>query len=154
MTTLGKTFALADQNQPVEAWLTRGKLADFCGVNRETIRYYERMGLVSAGTQTESGYHLFPTSSVARVQFIRKSQAVGFSLDEIRVLLDLKFDSAATCGDVREIVQAKIETVEQKIALLVQMKETLVELADDCPGGTRPVEECPILETFSEPSHP
>ncbi len=129
--------------------LTRGKLAKRCGVNRETVRYYERSGLLPEPERSEGNYCLFDDEAVDRLNFIRKAQTAGFSLDEIRSLLSLKFDPISTCGDVSAMVQQKITDIDEKIQALIAMRESLVVLLDDCPGGEVPVEECPILESFS-----
>ena len=129
--------------------LTRGELAKQSGVNRETIRYYERIGLIPLPDRSESNYCLFTPEDVQRVRFIKRAQAVGFSLSQIKLLLDLKFDSGATCGDVRGTVEAKIEEIDEKINALLAMRAVLAELATECPGGDRPVDECPILESLS-----
>lgn len=129
--------------------LTRGTLAKRCGINRETVRYYERSGLLPEPARSEGNYCLFDDEAVERLNFIRRAQTAGFSLDEIRSLLSLKFDPVSTCGDVSEMVQAKVVGIDQKIQALVVMRESLVELLHDCPGGDVPIEECPILENFS-----
>lgn len=131
--------------------LTRGELAKCGQVNPETIRYYERSGLLPLPARSESNYRLFAQSAVQRIRFIKRAQAVGFSLDEIRTLLDLKFEAqAATCGDVRSMVDSKIDDIDQKITALQAMRAELTVLFDDCPGGDRPTEECPILESFAQ----
>ncbi len=130
--------------------LTRGELAKQSGVNRETIRYYERNGLLPTPDRTEANYCLFAPKNVQRVRFIKRAQAVGFSLGEIKLLLDLKYNEDATCGSVRGVVGSKIAEIDEKINALVAMRDILVSLNEDCPGGDRPVSECPILESFSE----
>jgi len=130
--------------------MTRGELARQGRVNRETIRYYERSGLLALPARSESGYRLFAPAAVQRIRFIKRAQAVGFSLEEIRALLDLKFASDATCGDVRAMVDVKISDIDQKIAALQAMRDELSALFVGCPGGDRPTDECPILESFTE----
>lgn len=129
--------------------LTRGELAKAGGVNRETIRYYERNGLLSVPARSEGGYCLFPSSAVTRIHFIKRAQAVGFSLDEISALLSLQYMDDATCGDVRVVAEERLADIERKIAMLMAMKDTLLTLLSDCPGGDRPISECPILESFT-----
>jgi DNA-binding transcriptional MerR regulator len=129
--------------------LTRGELARHGGVNRETIRYYERNALLPNPARSESGYCLFDDDTIMRIRFIKRAQAVGFSLDEIKMLLSLKYADDATCGDVRVLAEERLADIEHKIQLLTTMKHTLVALLTDCPGGDRPISECPILETFS-----
>jgi Zn(II)-responsive transcriptional regulator len=132
--------------------LTRGELARHGQVNPETIRYYERSGLLPLPARSESNYRLFAPTAIQRIRFIKRAQAVGFSLDEIRSLLDLKFAPEATCGDVRSMVDSKIDDIDQKIAALQAMRDELAVLFDDCPGGDHPTEVCPILESFSQES--
>jgi DNA-binding transcriptional MerR regulator len=128
--------------------LTRGTLARQGGVNRETIRYYERSGLLPTPERSSGNYCLFDEAAVERLHFIRRAQAAGFTLEEIRQLLTIRFDPESTCGDVREMVGAKIAAIDDRMRLLTAMRETLATLIDDCPGGTRPLDECPILESF------
>ena len=135
--------------------MTRGELAKCGQVNPETIRYYERSGLLPLPARSESNYRLFAPTAIQRIRFIKRAQAVGFSLDEIKTLLDLKFAPEATalqgtCGDVRGMVDAKLDDIDQKIAALQAMRDELTVLFDDCPGGDRPTKECPILESFAE----
>jgi Zn(II)-responsive transcriptional regulator len=131
-------------------YMTRGELARSGQVNPETIRYYERSGLLPLPERSEAGYRLFAPAATQRIRFIKRAQAVGFSLEEIRTLLDLKFGADATCGDVRGMVDAKISDIDQKIAALQAMRDELTVLFDDCPGGDVPTEECPILESFAQ----
>jgi Zn(II)-responsive transcriptional regulator len=133
-------------------WMTRGELARQGQVNPETIRYYERSGLLPTAARSESNYRLFAPAEVQRIRFIKRAQAVGFSLDEIKALLDLKYASEATCGDVREMVDAKIDDIDRKIAALQAMRDELSGLFEECPGGDRPTDECPILEHFAQTS--
>ena len=130
--------------------MTRGELARHGQVNPETIRYYERSGLLPPAARSASNYRLFSPASVQRIHFIKRAQAVGFSLDEIKSLLALKFAADATCGDVRNMVDAKIDDIDRKIAALQAMRDELNTLFDECPGGDHPTDECPILGSFSE----
>ncbi len=129
--------------------MTRGELAKHGQVNRETIRYYERSGLLPLPARSEAGYRLFAPAAAQRIRFIKRAQAVGFSLDEIRTLLDLKFGQPATCGDVRGMVDTKLADIDAKISALQAMRAELTVLFDECPGGDRPTEECPILDSFA-----
>jgi MerR family mercuric resistance operon transcriptional regulator len=131
-------------------WMTRGELARQGQVNPETIRYYERSGLLPTPVRSESNYRLFAPAEVQRIRFIKRAQAVGFSLDEIKTLLDLKHAPDATCGDVREMVDTKISDIDRKIAALQAIRDDLCGLFDECPGGDHPTEECPILESFTQ----
>ena len=130
--------------------MTRGELARHGQVNPETIRYYERSGLLPPPARSDAGYRLFAPAAVQRIRFIKRAQAVGFSLDEIKTLLDLKYAPDATCGDVREMVDVKISDIDHKIAALQAMRDELSELFDECPGGDHPTDECPILGSFTQ----
>jgi len=139
----------------METLMTRGELAKCGQVNPETIRYYERNGLLPLPARSESNYRLFAPAAIQRIRFIKRAQAVGFSLDEIKTLLDLKFVPEATvlqatAGEVRAMVGTKIDEIDAKIAALQAMRDELTVLFDDCPGGDRPTEECPILESFAQ----
>ncbi|MFN8373075.1 MAG: heavy metal-responsive transcriptional regulator [Anaerolineae bacterium] len=130
--------------------LTRGELAKLGGVNPETIRYYERSGLLPEAPRSEAGYRLFDPNTVRRIRFIKRAQAVGFSLNEIKRLLDIKVAADATRGDVREMVSVKIVEIDEKIEALNAMKHTLTQLEDMCCGDDHPASECPILEHFED----
>ncbi len=125
--------------------LTRGKLAKSSGVHPETIRYYEQNGLIPIPARSESNYRLFDSDSVDRVHFIKKAQSVGFSLDEIRLLLSLKYAEDATCEPVRQLAQEKLVDLDYKIHALHAMKALLEGLVEACPGGDEPADDCPIL---------
>lgn len=134
--------------------MTRGELAKRCGVNPETIRFYERNGILPPAPRSESGYRLFDESAATRVNFVKHAQAAGFSLDEIKSLLAIQFAPDATCGEVRELVEDKISEIDARIRALQSMRDLLTTLTTDCPGGVRPVDECPILESFSNQPEP
>ena len=102
--------------------LTIGELAKCGQVNLETIRYYERQGLLPKPPRSPSGYRLFPSESARRVRFIKRAQELGFSLKEIKELLALRAASGATSADVRKRAEAKIADIEGKIETLRAMK--------------------------------
>ncbi|MGQ9907533.1 MAG: heavy metal-responsive transcriptional regulator [Candidatus Flexifilum sp.] len=130
------------------ALYTRGQLAQAAGVGRETIRFYERSGLLPPPLRSSANYCLFPESAIERVRFIKRAQAVGFALDEIRTLLDLRVDQDATCGAVRQLAEQRIAEIDARIAALQAMRAALVARVEACPGGAVPVEACPILGEF------
>lgn len=109
--------------------LTRGKVANSSGVNLETIRYYERRGLLAKPPRTASGYRSFPMAAVRRVKFIKHAQALGFTLSEIKKLLALRINPETTCAEVRKQAKAKVANTEQKIQALIGMKASLEQLA-------------------------
>ena len=127
--------------------LTVGGLAKRAGVNLETIRYYEREGLLPEPPRTESGYRIYSPDAIRRVRFIKHAQELGFSLRETRELLALRVDSKTTCADVREKAQGKIAAVEDKIHSLQAIRNALLRLTSACTGRG-PVSECPILDSI------
>ena len=127
--------------------LTIGNLAREAGVNLETVRYYERRGLLPKPPRSASGYRLFPSDAARRLRFIRRAQQLGFSLKEIRELLSLRVSRATTSKDIKGRAEAKVTDIEAKIRSLEAMKKTLRKLTNICEGCV-PVSECPILESL------
>ena len=127
--------------------LTIGQLAKRSLVNIETVRYYERRGLIPKPPRRESGYRQFSEDTVARIRFIKHAQEVGFTLKEIEELLSLRVDPATTCGDIKRHAEAKIAEVENKIKALKTMKAALIKLKAAC-RGRGPTSECPILDAL------
>ena len=122
-----------------------GAVAKATGVSVEAIRYYEKLGLLPEATRTPSGYREFPPGAERRVRFIQRAQALGFSLDEIRQLLDLRASDAAPTSEVKQRVDAKLRAVEAKIAELDHLRRALESLGDSCCAGGS---ECPILDAL------
>ncbi len=127
--------------------LTIGRLARQAGVNSETVRYYERRGLLPRPPRSTSGYRLFPNEAARRLRFIRRAQELGFSLREIQELLSLRISRKAKAKDVRKRTESKIADIEAKISTLNSMKRALHKLMTNCPG-CGPLSECPILESL------
>src|SRR5712691_6737334 len=127
--------------------LTIGELANRAAVNIETVRYYERRGLLPKPPRTASGYRSFPVDAVRRVQFIKHAQALGFTLAEIKQLLALRVDPDTNRAEVRSRARAKVADIEQKIRLLERMKNALERLVSTC-RGEGPLTGCPILATL------
>ena len=117
------------------------------GVNLETIRYYERRGLLPKPPRTPSGYRTFGSDAVRRLRFIKHAQELGFSLKEVKELLALRVDACTSCADVRTRAEAKIADIDQKLRALRAMKRALVRLTAACVGRG-PVSACPILESL------
>lgn len=134
---------------PGETALTIGKLANAAGVGVETIRFYEREGLLPKPPRKRSGYRQYPPDAVARVMFIRRAKELGFTLKEITELLELRVDPDKSCADVRALAKAKIVNVEQKMADLARIKGALEKLAKAC-RGKGPTGECPILDAIEK----
>jgi len=127
--------------------LTIGKVACSAGLAIDTVRYYEREGLLEKPARTASGYRHYTPEAVARLRFIRQAKELGFTLAEIRELLTLKVAPGKSCADVKARTEAKIADVEQRIAQLDRMKRALAKLATAC-SGRGPTSDCPILEAM------
>jgi len=128
--------------------ITIGKVAKETGVGIETIRFYERTGLIPEPPRRDSGYREYPQETIQRINFIKKAKELGFSLKEISELLSLSADPEKTSADVKRIAQAKISNISQKISNLQKIKKALQKLDDSCQGGEAPTSECPILEAM------
>ena len=137
------------EKQPVAERLTISRLAQLGGVNLETIRYYERQGLLPPPPRTANGYRVFPPEAGRRLRFIKRAQELGFSLKEITELLALRIKTGAKRDEMRTRVEAKIADMDEKIRILQAMKKTLRQLAERCES-CGPPSECPILESLDE----
>lgn len=126
-----------------------GEVAARAGVGVQTLRYYERRGLLAEPRRTASGYRLYPNEAVRVVRFIKRAQGIGFSLSEIERLLELRDDRVSSCEDVRELALAKIGVVEQKVRQLTGLKKALLRLVESCERGDQD-RECPILEALED----
>ena len=129
--------------------LTIGELAKAGQVNIETIRYYERRGLLPKPPRTESGYRQFPLEALEQIKFIKNAKELGFSLKEILELLSLKVTLSSTCEDVRMKAESKIEDIDEKISSLLRIKEALQNLTMACINGL-PASECQILKVLGK----
>ncbi|WP_106477267.1 Zn(2+)-responsive transcriptional regulator [Phytohalomonas tamaricis] len=128
-----------------------GELASYSGVSVETLRYYERQGLLPAPQRADNGYRLYPASNVGRVAFILRAKTVGFTLDEIRELLSLEGErDTHTCAEVKRFAEAKRRDIEQRMHELQLMHDTLSQLTQTCCGGPYSAAHCSILTAFAE----
>lgn len=125
--------------------LTIGRLADEAGVNVETIRYYQRRGLLTEPEKPYSGHRLYPSSAAKRVRFIKRAQVLDFTLREIAGLLEL--DEFVDCAATRELAEHKLQLIERKLADLAAMREVLTQLTRECRQGG-PV-ACPIIHVLA-----
>ena len=129
--------------------LTIGKVAKQASVGIETIRFYEREGLIAEPPRRESGYRQYPPETVDRVRFIKRAKDLGFSLREIRDLLALRIAPGTTCRQIKKRAQAKIVDIEEKIRTLERMKRALAKLTLAC-SGRGSIKDCPILEALED----
>lgn len=132
-----------------ESSMTIGMLARAAGVGRETVRFYEREGLLPEPPRSASGYRRYPPDSVERLRFIRRAQGLGFTLQEIGDLLALRVDEVAACGAVEARARRKLESVAQKLTELRRLKRALERLVAAC-AAREPTSDCPILEEIEE----
>ncbi len=129
--------------------LTIGKLARQSGLAVETLRYYERRGLINPCERTASGYRLYQPEAGQRLRFIRRAQALGFSLDEIAELLALSDNPAKSAAEVKALTRAKIHDIDTRIQDLERMKQGLAALEAHCPGKGSTA-DCPILHALNQ----
>ena len=126
-----------------------GKFAHKAGINIETIRFYERRGIMPKPARKPSGYRLYTDVDLKRLGFIIMAKKHGFTLNEIKDLLELRVTSQSGCEQVRIKANAKIRVIEEKLRELQRMKKALKTLAAGC-HGSNPAGDCPILEAFEE----
>lgn len=126
--------------------LTIGRLAAKAGVNVETIRYYQRCGLMSEPAKPANGQRRYTAEAIKRVRFIKRAQALGFTLKEIGSLLDL--DEAYACSETRELAAHKLQIIESKLADLEAMRKALTPLLRQCDSGAASG-ACPIIHALA-----
>jgi len=126
--------------------LTRGVIAARTGVNIETVRYYERIGLLPAPPRSKGGHRMYDEVLLRRLNFIRRCRELGFTLDEVRSLLQLVDGGDYTCGEVEALTTAHLGEVRHKLADLKRLEKVLREMVARCEGGEVP--ECPVIEAL------
>lgn len=123
------------------------EVAARAGVNPQTLRYYERRGLLPTPPRTPAGYRAYPAGTVRVIRFVKRAQELGFSLDEINRLLHLAHNGPAACHTVRALAQTKVAELDAKIADLRRMRRSLARLTDTC-AQAHPDTECPLLDAI------
>ncbi|GCE46219.1 Cu(I)-responsive transcriptional regulator/Hg(II)-responsive transcriptional regulator,TIGR02051 [Thermosporothrix hazakensis] len=126
-----------------------GHVARRTGIGVETIRFYERKGLLSEPTRSASGYRQYTEETVRQIRFIKRAQRLGFSLKEIRELLALRVERQTDCLQVKERAEAKIAAVEQKIIELQRMRQALLQVTALCQGQNLN-SRCPLLDALDQ----
>lgn len=126
--------------------LSIGRLSERTGCNVETIRYYEKIGLLSPPPRTAGGHRVYSGDHAQRLGFVRRSRELGFSLDEVRALLALADGGEYDCGKVKEITLHHLRGVKEKIRDLRRLERTLATISSACEGGIAP--RCPIIEAL------
>ncbi|RTR31336.1 Zn(2+)-responsive transcriptional regulator [Shewanella atlantica] len=126
-----------------------GELAKLCEVKADTLRFYEKHGLLAPSSRSDSGYRLYNESDAERLRFILRAKAVGFTLAEITELLSIELDKSNwACADVKGLVDSKLAQVNEKISELNHFQVSLQRLSDACCGGPESAEHCSILEAL------
>lgn len=126
--------------------MQRAELAQRTGCNLETVRYYEKVGLLPPPPRTRAGYRNYDATHERRVRFILRARELGFALEEIRELLHLADEHDQPCADVRAVAAAHLDDVRAKISDLRRMERVLKGVIAQCGNGTQP--ECPLIETL------
>lgn len=135
-----------DHRKVLAGGFTIGQAARMAGVGVETIRFYEREGLLTQPAKQNGTYRRYPPETVTRLRFIRRAKDLGFSLGEIRELLQLAEKPSTACADAQRRAEEKIAAIDEKVAALLRVREALASLTAACreaPEGT-----CPIIETL------
>ncbi|RME66405.1 MAG: MerR family transcriptional regulator [Alphaproteobacteria bacterium] len=134
------------ESAPPADFVTRGRLAKETGTNIETVRYYEKTGLMPPPRRSESGYRLYGEDARRRLRFILRGRELGFSIAELRSLLSLVDGGDYTCGEVQEMTVAHLDSVRSKIDDLRRLEHTLAEMSAQCEGGAVP--QCPVIDVL------
>lgn len=124
-----------------------GEVARRTDVNKETVRYYEQRELIPKPDRRRSGYRIFTQRHIDQIKFIKRAQQLGFTLTEIKELLELRVNEDTSCSEIKEEARQKYQDVSEKIEDLRRIKETLTGLIDSC-SEDGPIGDCPILEAL------
>ncbi|MHC5305661.1 Cu(I)-responsive transcriptional regulator [Bartonella sp. LJL80] len=124
-----------------------GEAAKQSGLTAKMIRHYEEIGLIAPAHRSDSGYRVYMPNDIANLRFVRRSRALGFSIEDIRLLLELWKDRSRASSDVKKLALSHVKMLEEKMAALQAMVDTLNHLAHNCHGDDRP--DCPILEDLA-----
>lgn len=144
----GRGFGAAQSRRAPRELLKIGEVARLAGVGVETIRFYERQGLIAEPARRASGYREYREAAVARIRFIKRAKSLGFSLPEVQELLSLEGGDADSCPDVARRIEAKIAEVKAKVEALGAIRGALEEMRARC-GSKRESEGCPFLEALA-----
>jgi len=126
---------------------TIGELAALSGVHLETIRYFERIGLLARPERSGGGHRLFSPGHLARLNFIRRAREMGFSQDEVRALLSLSDGELASCGEVKMLAENHLAKIRRKLRDLKRLERLLASTVAQCTGGKLP--KCPVIEAIA-----
>ena len=129
--------------------ISRGELARRTGVNAETIRYFERIGMLPAPPRTQGGHRIYDERHVRTLRFVRSARRLGFTPEEVRAILSLGGPGRAPCEEVREIAAHHLAQVRIKIADLVEIEHQLADTIEHCSGAGNP--ECAVIDMIEKP---
>lgn len=129
-----------------------GEVAEAGGVHVETLRYYERRGLLATPPRRASGYRDYPAAAVHRIRMIKQAQALGLTLEEIADLLALHPHTTVACGDMETRIRFKLVELDDKLAALNELRGSLESLLCDCCDGRRTQQACPALSAQPGPA--
>jgi len=127
-----------------------GQAAAASGITAKMIRYYESIALVPPGRRSDAGYRVYSDDDLHVLRFVKRARTLGFSLEQIRELLSLWQNKARASADVKAIALGHVAELNQRIAELTEMRDTLQTLAGCCQGNDRP--DCPILQSLANPA--
>ena len=140
-------YGLKWKSDEIMKGMTTGKLAGAAGVHLETVRYYERIGLMPAPGRTGSGYRSYGAEHLRRLSFIRRARELGFSIEEIRALLAMAEPGNASCAEVRALTMAHLDEVRAKISDLRRLERILATTVEMCSREATPA--CPVLDMLA-----
>jgi MerR family Zn(II)-responsive transcriptional regulator of zntA len=136
-------------------YLRIGQLSARTGINNETLRFYEARGLMSEPRRSDAGYRLYTEKDVRKAEFIVRAKKMGFALKDISELLSLRVEKeSSTCGEVKDLAEAKLVEIEQKIDELQCMKGALEQITEACCGGEESAVHCTILNALDQIEDP
>ena len=126
-----------------------GQVAKSAGITVEAIRFYEKEGLIEAPSRTNSGYRNYSADQTRIISFIKKAKELGFSLKEIKEILELRYTPGTTCGDIKRKAEDKVTIITERIDLLIKVRKSLNKLIESCTEES-PITTCPIIELLSD----
>lgn len=141
------------RNYQLEKSLGVGELARASHCQIETVRYYEKIGLMPIPQRTEGGHRIYKQRDLKRLTFIRRSRQLGFSVAQVRDLLGFVDEPNHTCGEVKALTLAQSKEVERKIEDLQRLHHALMEMANRCKGQSYSLDQCPIIDALYDVNH-
>ena len=129
---------------------TIGRLAKLSGFSTDTIRYYEKMGIISMPDRAANGYRIYTKQTVDILHFIRRAKVMNFTLEEIRLLLTMADHKETVCGEILDMVEEKIVAFKKLLADTQIALNLLEQFAEDCPGGQVPANKCPFMSHLKQ----